>query len=79
MKQRVRKVREESLTVEGPMLYNSLPPLLRNFNGSVDSFKNLLDEFLALIPDEPVKNSDANQCRRANDCRSNSVRDWINI
>ena len=32
-----------------------------------------------LIPDEPVKNSKANMCRRANDCRSNSVRDWIKI
>ena len=39
VKQRARKVREESLTVEGPMLYNSLPPVIRNFNGSLESFK----------------------------------------
>ena len=76
---KVKKVREESFMVEGPMLFNSMPPIIRNFDGSKECFKKLLDEFLTYIPDEPVHNSDNNNCRRANDFRSNSVRDWIKI
>ena len=35
------------------MLYNALPAELRNFDGSVDTFKRNLDKFLAKIVDKP--------------------------
>ena len=65
--------------VEVPMLFNSMPAIIIIFDGSKDGFKNLLDKFLTNIPDEPVYNSDGNECKRANGCRSNSIRDWIRV
>ena len=73
------KVREESFSVEGPLLFNCLPTKIRNFYGKKEEFKKLLDNFLECIPDEPVLNADGNNCQRANGCRSNSVRDWMKI
>ena len=46
---KVRKVREESLLVEGPMLFNSLPAMIRNYDGSKEGFKNLLDNFCLIF------------------------------
>ena len=51
---RVQTLREGSLCVNGPKLFNILPPSIRNItNVGVDTFKKKLDEFLAAIPDEP--------------------------
>ena len=51
---KVRKVREGSFTISGPRLFNSLPKHVRNLRGtSVEKFKNTLDAYLRLIPDEP--------------------------
>ena len=44
---------EASFPVRGPMLFNSLPINLRNFNGSADAFKRRLDKFLSQVPDQP--------------------------
>ena len=44
---------EASFSVRGPKLFNCLPMNLRNFNGSVDTFKGKLDKFLKCIPDRP--------------------------
>ena len=49
----VKSLVEMSFPVQAPRLFNSLPVKLRNFNGSTDSFKNLLDNFLKNIPDKP--------------------------
>jgi len=34
---------------------------------------------LTYIPDEPVQNSDANECRGANGCRNNSIRYRVRV
>ena len=60
------KLREHSFLVRGPKLFNSLPKDIREFtfdNGiqqqqAIDNFKKRLDEYLALIPDEPSSRSD---------------------
>jgi len=60
------KLRENSFLVRGPKLFNSLPKDIREFtfdNGiqqqqAIDNFKKRLDEYLALIPDEPSSRSD---------------------
>ena len=54
-----------------------MPAVIRNYDGSKEGFKKLIDEFFTLIPDEPVYNGDENVCKRANGFRSNSIRDWI--
>ena len=51
---RVQTLRENSFQVQGPKLFNSLPPKLRNMSKcSIDEFKFELDQFLQKIPDEP--------------------------
>ena len=73
----IRTLKEKSLQIEGPRIFNSLPKVIRNMNGSLTEFKTVLDMFLALIPDCPVikgyttHNYD-NNCRQ-----SNSISDWI--
>ena len=49
----VKKARERSLGVHGAHLFNILPKKLRNENsGDFELFKNHLDIFLAMVPDQ---------------------------
>ena len=50
---KIRTMIETSFAVRGPKLFNSITDDLRNYNGTVLSFKNKLDKFLARIPDQP--------------------------
>ena len=72
-----KKIWEESFLVEGPLLFNSMPAVIRNYDGSKEGFKKLIDEFFTHIPDELVYNGNENVCKRANGFISNSIRDWI--
>ena len=52
---RVKKAREMSLGVHGANLFNLLPKSLRNENSrDFELFKNHLDIFLAMVPDQPT-------------------------
>ena len=51
---KVQKLIEASFVIRGPMLFNSLPKALRNFNGTVAGFKHKLDSFLKGVPDKPA-------------------------
>ena len=52
---KVRKARERSLGVIGATLFNLLPSHLRNENGGdFPLFKNHLDIFLEVVPDQPT-------------------------
>ena len=51
---RIQTLKENSFTVNGPRLFNSLPNKLRNMTKcTVDEFKYQLDDFLKRIPDQP--------------------------
>ena len=51
----VKRARERSLGVHGARLFNILPKHLRNENSKdFPLFKNHLDLFLALVPDQPT-------------------------
>ena len=50
----VRTLKERSFLVHGPKLFNSIPQELRNFEGSLEKFKNLLDFFIKTVPDKPA-------------------------
>ena len=39
--------------MHGPRLFNALPSNLRDFTGSLDKFKNMLDTYLKSVPDKP--------------------------
>ena len=51
--QRVQTLRENSLLVRGPRLFNCLPASLRAHQGTLSSFKAQLDGFLLTVPDQP--------------------------
>ena len=51
----VRRARESSLSVKGSRLFNLIPRALRDTqSGTVDQFKYKLDEWLAVVPDQPT-------------------------
>ena len=49
----VQTLRENSFSVRGPRLFNELGAELRNFDGSLNAFKNKLDNYLATVVDCP--------------------------
>ena len=50
----IRTIRENSLAVRGPKLFNKLPQHVRNIMGtSLEVFKGALDKVLQQVPDEP--------------------------
>ena len=50
----VQTFRENSFCVHGPKLFNALDKNLRNFDGTLQTFKNNLDKFLATVGDIPL-------------------------
>ncbi len=51
---RIGKIRDNSLPVRGPTLFNCLPQQVRNIMGtSLDVFKSALDKTLQQVPDQP--------------------------
>ena len=61
-----QKIRDGSVTIDGPRLFNSLPKHIRDLSGiSLTKFKQSLDSYLANVADEPqIPHYTA--CRRAN-------------
>ena len=73
-----KNMRESSLSVHGGGIFNLLPAELRNFTGSLNVFKNVLDTFLAKIPDKPsVSGMFPDPISRTTARNSNSLYDWI--
>ena len=75
--QRIMRLRDDSLLVEGAKLYNSVPRCIREFDGSFLGFKNLIDAWLKFIPDIPRVCGNEPEGRNAIGMPSNSVRDWM--
>ena len=76
-KQSVRNLREQSFQVSGPKLFNSVPIKIRNITKvPVEKFKEQLDKFLELIPDEPnVEGLTPSTCNQYSAAPSNSILD----
>ena len=73
---RYKTLKENSIFIEGPKVYNCLPKILRNYTGPLDRFKEHLDKFLQIIPDHP--NGDMMSDAVDWSCKaSNSLKDWI--
>ena len=49
----LQTLKESSLAVQGPRLYNCLPRHLREHTGTLSTFKVSLDKHLRTIPDRP--------------------------
>ena len=50
---RIQTLRESSLAVNGPRLFNCLPSEVRNCEGTIEGFKRKLDIYLRTVPDKP--------------------------
>ena len=51
---RIQTIKENTLAIRGPRLFNSIPKYLREKSGvKVESFKRALDKYLATLSDEP--------------------------
>ena len=51
---KVQKLRLQSFQMSGPRLWNALPKSVRNLKtNNLDEFKEVLDQFLCKVPDEP--------------------------
>ena len=59
----IQTLRENSLHVKGPKLFNAMPGTIRNLTDcSIDTFKRHLDKFLSTIPDQPRLSGYTNLC-----------------
>ncbi len=74
--QAIQTLRESSLSVHGPRLFNCLPSALRDQTGcEVDSFKRAINKLLSSIPDQPRLPGYSQHCR----AESNSILHMINL
>ena len=73
-----KNMRDQSISVHGGRIFNLLPHDIRNWSGTKDGFKEKLDMFLSVIPDQP-KTQDLNPIpvNRLSCRNSNSLFDWI--
>ena len=69
----VLSIKEGSVMVRGPKLFNSIPKEIRNMKTELDKFKTALDRFLCSIPDQPAL---PHYYQRAN---SNSLIDQVDV
>ena len=49
----LRTIKESSFIIQASRLFNEMPLNLREFTGSVDSFKHALDKWLHTVKDQP--------------------------
>ena len=70
-------MRRKSIQFEGAKLLNVLPSEIRNFTGKVTDFKELLDNYLENVPDEPWTDSLHPGAQDFDGKSSNSIYDWV--
>ena len=73
---RCKTMRRQSIQYEGVKLLNCLPTEIRNFSGSIENFKKLIDNFLDLVPDEPMTDTLSPSVQNIDGKFSNSIYDW---
>ena len=60
----------------GIRLFNGLPDYIKTFDGSKETFKKILDEYLTLLPDEPDTGTQCPNSRTLDIKVSNLLLDW---
>ena len=73
----VRTKRDRSIYGQGPILFNSLPRVLREYEGGFNGFKALIDIFLGEIPDRPCLNGYRNGNNDIFGNENNTIPTWI--
>jgi ribonuclease P/MRP protein subunit RPP40 len=73
----IQSLKDRSLQVEGPRIFNSLPRSLRDLKCSLLVFKKHLDSYLGTIPDQPrVLGGELPEAQDLMGRPSNSLKDW---
>ena len=73
-----RNMRDQSLIVHGGRIFNLLPRHIRDYTGTKETFKKILDEFLKEIPDQPLcEGLSPEAVNRITSKNSNSLYDWF--
>ena len=49
----MKSIRDDSLAVRGPKLFNAMPRDIRDLTGTLEQFKARLDKFILTVLDEP--------------------------
>ena len=73
--EQIKNLKRDSLRNFGVRIFNNLPIPLRIFKGTLSSFKNNLDKYLELCPDQLV----TPEARDVYGNASNSLIDWMRI
>jgi hypothetical protein len=77
----IRTLRSNSYQAVGPRLFNSFPVTIRNYSGSPDGLKKLVDNYLQSIPDHPIVTGgqlpEPVNCHTA--ANTNSIIDWSRL
>ena len=76
---RARTLQKNALNWEGVRIFNSLPKYIRTWTGSKSVFKNMVDNFLSKIPDQPETSCDKPGGRTLLGECSNSIPDWLRV
>ena len=74
--EKVKSMIRDSLLYNGVRLYNSLPGYVTGVSDDLALFKKNLDEFLAVIPDQPAIPGSFPEARDIFGNASNSIIDW---
>ena len=75
--QSARTLQKASIGIEGVRIYNSLPEKIKKWNGTQESFKEMLDKFLERIPDNPITETLIPEARDMYRNPSNLIPDWV--
>ena len=75
--QSLRNMKEKSIYGHGPRLFNSLPKCIREWTGSFNGFKFMVDNFLSLVPDRPSIKGYNNMNHDLYGNMTNSITHWI--
>ena len=75
----IKNLKRDSLRNFGVRIFNNLPIPLRTFKGTLSSFKNNLDKYLEICPDQPMTETLTPEARDVYGNASNSLIDWMRI
>lgn len=72
----IKSKQRDSILYNGVHIYNCLPPYVRNINDDICEFKQKLDNFLSMIPDQPAIPGFIPEAKDLFGNSSNSILDW---
>ena len=74
-----RTLQRDSINWEGVRIFNSLPDVIKNYKGTKEGMKNLLDRYIQNIPDQPEYPGMIPGGRTMYGKPSNSIADWTRV